>query len=1205
MAESLLHRLLPAARRHPLQSAALWLGAAGIFGALFAAEPAGLTSIPLHPRSGPRGATLFATLPPEQTGVRAENPYDDPAMWTRHYREFSLGAIGSGVAIGDYDGDGRPDIFVVGKTGPNHLFRNLGDFHFEDVTERAGVAGPPFTGAWKQGAAFADVNNDGRLDLYVCRFGAPNLLYINQGDGTFKEEAATRGLALADASGMAAFCDYDRDGWLDVFIQTNLLDGEHHPNGQRDHLFHNNRDGTFTDVTDAAGISGETQCHAATWWDYDGDGWPDLYVDNDFRDPDQLYHNNRDGTFTNVLSAVVPHTPHSSMGADLGDLNNDGHIDLLVADMASPNRAKDHRGMAKMRDGLTEDDQHPRTAPQYMRNSLFLGTGGSRVLEAAYLAGLTATDWTWSVRLEDLDLDGRLDAYFTNGMVRELHSDDLVRRMIFKESMAERIRLVKASPVLAEQHLAFRNLGDLRFEDVSHSWGLDHVGVGFGAAFGDLDGDGDLDLVFTSMDAPVTVCRNDADTGHAVIFDLRGTISNRFGIGATVRIETDAGPQVRTLTLQRGYLSTSEPIVHFGLGDATTIRRVTVEWPSGQHQEFTDLAADRRYTVTEPTTPTPTLTPPPPPKTQFTESSEKLRFDVASREQPLNEYTQQPLLPFRMNRPGPALAIADFDGDGEDDLAIGGASGEATRLFSNSGGGQFLASTTGLSGEADAVADGPLLAFDANADGHPDLLVTKAGVAAPANDAAYQPRLLLNDGRGHFTPAPAGMLPALPISVGVAVAADFEHSGRPGIFLGGRVVPGKYPQTPRSVLLAWRGDHYADVTAELAPALAQRGMVTAALWSDVDGDGWIDLLVTYDWGPVACFRNVGGKRFENVSEKFGFAAAGNGWWSSIVAADFNGDGRLDYAVGNVGLNTRYQASLAVPTVMYADVVLDGSEPQLVETQWAAGKRYPLRSREALLKVFPSLARRYPTAESYSVATLDEMFPPDVLAKATKFTATELQSGVFLSQADGTYRFTALPRLAQIAPIHGMVAGDFDGDGHTDLMVVGNSYAPTPETGRFDGGLGWLLRGDGHGGFTPVSPTESGFIVPGDARALAVTDLDKDGWPDLLATRNNDRALVFLNHRIAGRQSFSVLLRGAAGNPTAIGALLTLTLADGSTQTAEVAAGSGYFSQSGARLFFGYPEKSPPVSLRIRWPDGRVTGQKFASPPAQLLRISAP
>ena len=1135
---------------------------------------------------------MFTELSPQQTGIVTTNDYSDPAMWGELSREFENGAIGTGVAIGDYDGDGRPDIFVVSKTESCRLFRNLGGWRFEDVTEKAGVGDKGDAARiWKQGATFVDVNNDGLLDIYVCRFNAPNLLYINQGDGTFKKMAHAYGLDVKDASVMAAFCDYDRDGWLDVFILTNLLDASLHLNGQKNHLFHNNRNGTFTDVTGRAGITGETQSHSATWWDYDNDGWPDLYVGSDFAPADKLYHNNRDGTFTNVLDQVVPHTPYSSMGSDLGDVNNDGVIDLLIADMAATGHEKDQRGMADSRGRTREDARHPQIAPQYERNALFLNTGTGRCFEAAFLAGLSATDWTWSPRFEDLDNDGRLDLFVTNGMHREATNVDLILRQMNAETPAGRQRIMRDSPMLAESHLAFRNLGNLEFEDVSAAWGLNQRGVSFGSAFGDLDGDGDLDIVYTNYKKGVTVLRNDCDTGHRVIIDLRGTISNRFGVGATVRIESALGVQVRQLVLARGVLSSSEPILHFGLGNDTLIRRLVVTWPSGLMQSFTELAVDRHFTITEPGGPVPQLPAgvQAPPAGQFTEVSQPAGLAFQSLEETADETAVQPLLPFRLNRRGPGLAIGDINGDGLDDVILGGTPLSPARILLGSSSGRFIEADTSSLMPAGAVDDGPLLLFDADGSGKNAILVTKGGNSLPAGAPEYQPRLFLNDGKGGFRPAPEGTLPPLSISAGAAVAADFEHSGRLGLFIGGRVLPGQYPLPPRSALLANRGDRFEDVTDSLAPGLREVGMVTSALWSDVDGDGWPDLLLTLEWGNVKYFHNKQGKGFEDWTQRAGFAAAGTGWWTSLASADFNGDGRPDYVVGNVGLNTQYHASPEHPALLFFGDFGAGEEgPQLIEAYYEGERILPWRSRRDLGAVIPSILRRFPKNDSYARATLGEILGQEKMAAARRFSATELRSGVFLSQPDGTYRFEPLPRIAQIAPLDGIAAGDFDGDGHADIYAVQNSYAPIPAVGRFDGGLSLMLQGDGRGHFEPVPPARSGLVVPGDAKALAMLDFDHSGRPGFIITRNNGTTLAFRNCGMPCRHSLRVNLHGPTGNATAVGARVTLELADGSTQMAEVFAGSSCYSQSTAACFFGIPAGNPPREIRVRWPSGLNT-----------------
>ncbi|HVU25710.1 MAG TPA: FG-GAP-like repeat-containing protein [Opitutus sp.] len=1144
---------------------------------------------------------MFTVMPPQETGIVTTNDYADPRMWAERHHELELGAVGTGVAIGDYDDDGRPDIFVVSKTESCRLFRNLGNWKFEDVTARAGVGDAGEAAAvWKQGATFVDVNNDGRLDLYVCRFGAPNLLYVNQGDGTFREEAAARGLAVTDASVAGAFCDYDRDGWIDVYLETNLLDAAAHPKGQRDYLFHNNGDGTFTDVTARAGVAGETQGHSATWWDYDNDGWPDLYVANDFDPPDALYHNNRDGTFTNVLDRVVPHTPFSSMGTDLGDVNNDGLIDFFVADMAATTHEKDQRTMAATRAQTVDLPDGATTAPQYQRNALYLNTGTGRCREAAFLAGLAATDWTWSVRFEDLDNDGRLDLFVTNGMFRESHNTDLIDRMRMAESLAQKVRIERASPELREANLAFRNRGDLQFENVGAAWGLDEKGVSFGAAFGDLDGDGDLDLVYANYQKGVTVLRNDADTGHRLIVALRGTRSNRFGVGATVHLESAAGPQVRQLVIARGVLSSSEPVLHFGLGADNVIQRLVVDWPSGARQEFTNLAADRKLTIMEPADATRRDRRAEPTAAQFAEVGAALNLAQTSREMRIDETGQNPLLPDRLNRRGPAVAAGDLTGDGRDDVVLGGTASSPARVLVAQAGGPFAAGDTEALAADGTLDDGPVLLFDADGDGTEDLLVTKGGVARLAGSPEYQPRLLLNDGRGGFAPAPAGALPAMAWSVGAVAAADFDRSGRLGLFVGGRVVPGLYPYAPRSALLANRGGRFEDVTEALAPALRKAGMVTAALWSDVDGDGWPDLLVAAEWGGVKCFHNEQGRGFADWSERLGFAAAGTGWWNSIATADFNGDGRPDYAVGNLGLNTQYRADAAHPALLFSGDFNGDGGTELIEAYYEGDKLYPWRTRKDLGAAIPAILKRYPRNDNYARATLEEILGADKLADADRFAATELRSGVLMSAADGTYRFEPLPRIAQIAPINGIVAGDFDGDGNADLYAVQNSFAPIPAVGRFDGGLSQLLRGDGRGHFAAVAPAASGLVVPGDAKAVAVLELDGDGWPDFLVTRNDGTTLAWRNGGVAGNHALGVRLRGPGGNPTAAGARVQLRQADGTVQSAEICAGSGYYSESAAACWFGWRETNPPRTITVRWPTGATTEHAVAPGAATVI-----
>ena len=1078
--------------------------------ALFAAS-AGYTALPLRPRTAPEGAKAFTCLTPEETNVTVPNVFDDPRMWGDRFRELTLGAVETGIVAADFDLDGQPDIFAVSKNGPCALYRQVAPFKFLDVAVPAGVAcAEPGN---KTGATAADINGDGLPDLYVCRYDAPNLLFINNGDGTFTESAHAWGLDIRDASVHAVFADYDRDGFLDCYLVTNILDFSKSPQGRRDYLFRNDGHGRFVDVTAAAGIWGLTQGHTAMWFDANQDGWPDLYVANDFETPDRFYLNKGDGTFVDVVDARLPHVTYFSMGADASDVNNDGLVDFLITDMRDRNHAEFMTGMEEIGRGLWEMERVSELIPQYMWNALYLNTGTDRYSEIAHLTGMEATGWTFSTRLGDLDNDGRVDAFFTTGMIRNFIDADLVDRQNVAPTLAARAAVWKNAPPRVETPLAYRNLGQLAFADVSAEWGFTQPRASFGCALVDLDNDGDLDLVFSNYNEPPTIVRNNTTDGHRVMIRLAGRGANPEGIGAEIAIESASGRQIRQLYPQRGITSSEPSLIHFGLGSDERIDRLTVRWPSGQTQVLEQLPADRLLTIREPD---PAADAPKPPPAQlaaparadalFTEAAAKHGLNRTATLRRFDEFGRQRLLPRRFNGLAPALASADVNGDGRADLFVSGSSGQPGQLWLAQTDGAFAPAPSQPWASAAECDDTGALFFDANGDGHPDLFISAGGVEAERGDARLQNRLYLNDGRGAFTLAAAGVLPDDAESSCASAAADFDGDGKIDLFVGGRLVPGRYPETPRSFLYRNEGGRFIDATEQLAPGLRDVGMVTGATWSDLDGDGRPDLVLALDWGAITVFRNTG-SGFENITARLGLAAH-TGWWRTVAALDVDGDGRNDLVAGNVGLNTKYRASPSEPAVLFAGD-LDGSgKSQIVEAHHENGKLYPVRGRSKLAYSFPWLTKKFRTFKAFAQATIEDIFDAERLAGAQKLVATELASGIFFQQPDGTFAFRPFDRAAQIAPINAIVARDFDRDGHLDLFCAENDFSAEPNTGRFDGGLGLLLKGDGRGGFRAVSPAESGIVVTGEARAAVALPLAGSKADALVVARCEGPLLLF-------------------------------------------------------------------------------------------------
>ena len=1105
--------------------------------------------------SGDDGA-LFTSLPASETGLDFANAIEETQAFNVFtYRNFFNGG---GVGVGDVDGDGRPDLYLTANLGGNKLYLNRtepgGAIRFEDVTEPAGVGG---TRAWSTGVSVADVDGDGRLDLYVSNAGTAegedraNELFRNLGPGPdgvprFEEVAAAWGVADDGTSTHGAFFDYDADGDLDLYVLNNsfrpvtsfglrnVRDERNDRGGDR--LYRN--DGApgeaprFVDVSEEAGIYGSEIAFGlgVTLGDVDADGHLDIYVSNDFFERDYLYLNNGDGTFREGLDVAMSAISLSSMGADMADLTGDGRPEVFVVDMLPWDddrlkQASSYEGHTLYQSKVRQGYHH-----QFMRNTLQRNEGpppggGDPVFsEVASLAGVADTDWSWAPLFADLDLDGYQDLYVTNGILRDVTDQDYIafladaqtREAVVSGRDVDFLALTEEMPSSPLDNLVFRNLGSdeaLRFERAP-DWGLIEPGYSNGAATADFDGDGDLDLVVNNVNAPASFYLNHTaerfPERRALALALEGAGRNTGGIGARVEVWADGRRQLREAVPTRGFQSSVDPVLHVGLGARAAADSVVVWWPGGQVQSFADVPAgritlrqDEAGGAGRPRTDGPAAVGP------FRDVTESVAVAWEHREDAAIDFDRELLLPWMQSEEGPAAAVGDVNGDGLPDLFLGGAAGQPGALFVQQNGRLRAQATPAL--EADAAAEDVGAAFvDADADGDLDLYVGSGGYAVEAGAAVLRDRLYLNDG-GRFAPAPEGAVPATAESVGTVTAGDWDGDGDLDLFVGGRVTPGAYGVPPRSALLRNDGrpgdPRFVDVTRGAAPGLDETGLVTDAAWTDADSDGDLDLVVVGEWMPVTVWTNDGGR----------FAPAPidgtAGIWGGVAPADIDGDGDTDLVAAGWGLNSRLRASAAEPmTLLVGDFDANGQTEPLLSL-YNRGRSLPFALRGELTRQLPVLKREYLTFDAYVGRSVRDLLTPEQFARGTELRVTELASVVIENEGGGTWSVRPLPYAAQAAPMTAVLAGDLDGDGALDVLLAGNRDGLKPDLGRLASSAGVFLRGDGQGGFTPVPSRESGLFVPGETRALV--RLDTPAGPLVVAARNDAAPLFFATARPGG------------------------------------------------------------------------------------------
>jgi enediyne biosynthesis protein E4 len=1051
---------------------------------------------------------------------------------------------GGGVGIGDFNHDSLPDVFFTGNQVSSALYLNEGDFTFKNITESAGVA----TDRWCTGVSIIDINQDGWDDIYISVAKHPvfknsrNLLFVNQRtpEPTFKEEAEAYGLAYEGFTTQTVFLDYDLDGDLDAFLLNTAPDTQN-PNNLRpainngtypstDRLFRNEGPDTsgqirYRDVSQEAGIRYEGLGLGVVVSDLNDDGYPDIYCSNDFISSDVLYLNNQDGTFRNVIQEATAHTSLYGMGVDAADLTNDLKVDILQMDMLPEDNFRQKQMLA----GQDYDRKQMSISPrynyqlQYMRNTLQVNvgtnpqTGAPEFSEMGLLAGVARTDWSWATLLADYDNDGRKDVFITNGYRKNITDRDFIsyaEEYSFFGTDASRQKkrdeLLNKVPEIKLRNYAFRNTADYQFENISAAWGLDEATYSNGAAWADLDRDGDLDLIVNNIDAPASVYRNNTrqtQKTHHLTFRPQGPAANRAGLGASVTVWADGQAQRAENQVVRGYASSVESGVHIGLGAAPKADSALIRWPDGRVQRLYDLTANQTlYPAYPDAQPEPNVRPEARP---FFEPFVPRGLDYQHQESDFVDFKQTATLHKMLSRGGFPLVVGYANKDSLPDIFVGGAyRGSPSGLFIQANDGSFRSVGFPDSPGSD-VADATFL--DADGDGDQDLLVVYGGNERPLSaQQAYQPRLYLNDGTGRFSASLA--LPTLAVSASKVIALDYDQDGDTDLFIAGRQVPGRYPAPARSYLL--RNDsrtgqvRFTDVSAQAGRSVQEPGMVCDVLATNLNNDAYPDLMMVGEWMPIRMFLNDGGKGF--VPYATDQLADTAGWWNCVASADLDGDGDPDFILGNEGLNSFYGASPEKPIHIVAkDFNGDGTYDPVMG-YYLGDKLYPAPPRDALNQQIIQFRKKYQKYGLYAKATFDDLFDEDELKDAWRAEVSTLQSVVLINEGAGKFSRKPLPRLAQQSPLFGIVPYDYNHDGHTDLVLTGNFFSNEVHMGRQDASRGLLLLGDGTGGFRALPSGESGLSVPGDARG---SRLVRTPASLLLLTAVNSKGIVAQRLRV--------------------------------------------------------------------------------------------